>query len=93
MTQFPLRLPDHIMEQARTAAVEDSVSINQLLLSFIAEGIGHRKGLKAMRQRALRADPEKALSTLRNLSSLPPEPGDEMPEDQADVGQSPAASG
>lgn len=37
MTSYALRVPDHIMEQARDAAAEDKVSINQMLVSFIAE--------------------------------------------------------
>ncbi len=80
MTQFPLRVPDHIMEQARTAASEDQVSINQLMLSFIAEGLGHRRGLRIIRKRAANADPEKALGILKGIEGLPPEDGDEMPE-------------
>ena len=86
MTQFPLRVPDHIMEQARAAAREDHISINQMMLSFIAEGLGHRRGLKMMRERAARADPEKALAILDRIKGLPPEPGDEMPEAESDAG-------
>lgn len=81
MTQFPLRVPDHIMEQARAAANEDNVSINQLMLSFVAEGLGHRRGLRMMQERAARADPEKALAILKKIEGLPPEPGDEMPDE------------
>jgi hypothetical protein len=79
MTQFPLRVPDHIMEQARAAASEDQVSINQLMLSFIAEGLGHRRGLRIIRQRASNADPDKALAILKGIKGLTPEDGDEMP--------------
>jgi hypothetical protein len=89
MTQFPLRVPDHIMEQARAAANEDHVSINQMMLSFIAEGLGHRRGLRMMRERAIRADPEKALAILERIKGLPPERGDEMPEEESDAGSSP----
>ena len=35
--------PDHIMEQAKMAAAEDKVSVNQIFVSFIAEGLGHRR--------------------------------------------------
>lgn len=86
MTQFPLRVPEHIMDQARMAADEDAVSINQLMLSFIAEGLGHRRGLRAMRQRASRGDPQKALEILANRQGVPPEPGDEMPAVSGDQG-------
>ncbi len=79
MTQFPLRVPDHIMDQARLAAEEDQVSINQLMLSFIAEGLGHRRGLRAIRERAARGEPDKALAILDRLQGAPPEEGGEMP--------------
>ena len=81
MSQYPLRVPDHVLDEARHAAEEEHVSINQLLLAFIADGLGHRRGLKMMRERAKRGDPEAALALLESLPSLPPEPGDEMPED------------
>lgn len=80
MSQFALRVPDHILEQARIAAREDNISMNQLLSALIAEGLGHRRGLRMMRQRARRADPEAALRLLDTLSSSPVEEGDEMPE-------------
>ena len=80
MSQYPLRMPDYLMDQAREAADQENVSLNQMLLSLIAEGIGHRRALKAIRQRADRGSPEKALAVLESLGSFPPEPGDEMPD-------------
>jgi hypothetical protein len=74
-------MPEHIIEQARSAASEDRVSVNQILVAFIAEGLGHRRGIKMMRERAARANPEQALAILESLPSAPPEPGDEMPDD------------
>ena len=79
MTQYPLRMPDYIMDQAREAAEQENVSLNQMLLSFIAEGLGHRKALATLRERATRGNPEAALSILESLPALPPEAGDEMP--------------
>ena len=73
-------MPDHVMEQARSAAGEDHVSVNQMLVAIIAEGLGHRRGLKMMRERAARANPEAALAILESLPSATPEPGDEMPD-------------
>ena len=52
------------MEQARDAAAEDKVSINQMLVSFIAEGLGNRRGLKMMRDRAARGDENRAMHFL-----------------------------
>jgi hypothetical protein len=79
MTQFPLRVPDYLMDQARAAAEEEKVSINQILLSFIAEGIGHRRAVRSLKERADRGDAEMALAILDGLPSLPVEDGDEMP--------------
>ncbi|MGK6315365.1 hypothetical protein [Neorhizobium sp. DT-125] len=80
MSQYPLRVPDYLMEQARTAAEEENVSINQLLVSFIAEGIGQRKAWRALQKRAGRGDPKKALAILESLNGQAPEPGDDMPD-------------
>ena len=82
MTSFALRVPDHIMEQAKEAAAEDKVSINQILVSFIAEGLGHRRGLKTMRDRASRADMGAVLAILDKIPDVPSEPGDEVRENE-----------
>ena len=81
MSTFALRLPDHIMEQAKAASAEDKVSINHTIASFIAEGLGHRRGLQVMRERAARANIDAALLILDTLvPDVPPDPGDELPE-------------
>ncbi|HXY57082.1 MAG TPA: hypothetical protein VEH76_00720 [Methylocystis sp.] len=87
MTSFALRLPDHLMEQAKAASAEDKVSINQMLVSFIAEGLGHRRGLKMMKERAARADIDAALAILDSVvPDVPPEAGDELPADDTPSG-------
>lgn len=79
MSGFALRVPEHILEQAKAAAKEDEVSINQLMVALIAEGLGHRRGLKELRKRASRADVAEALRILDGAPDVPPEPGDERP--------------
>ena len=37
MAQYALRLPDSLMEQVKKVAAEDSVSVNQFILSAVAE--------------------------------------------------------
>lgn len=87
MTSFALRLPDHVMEQAKTASAEDKVSINQMLVSFIAEGLGQRRGLKMMKERAARADVTAALTILDTfVPDVPPDTGDELQETSASTG-------
>jgi hypothetical protein len=77
MTTFPLRLPETVMAQARAAAEEDHVSINQMLTALIAEGMGHRRGLKNIRDRAARANAQAALAILDRAPDMPPDEGDE----------------
>ncbi len=79
MSEFALRVPDHILAQAKTAAAEDNVSINQLLVALISEGLGHRRGLRDLRKRAARADVAEALRILDGAPDTAPDEGDKMP--------------
>jgi hypothetical protein len=79
MSGFALRVPGHIMAQAKAAAAEEHVSINQLLVSLISEGLGHRRGLRDLRKRAGRADVAEALRILDRAPDVAPEEGDELP--------------
>jgi hypothetical protein len=71
MTNFTLPAPGHVMEHAKAAAAEDKVSINQMLVSFIAR-TGPRRGLKMMRERAARADVGAALAIPDKMPDVPP---------------------
>lgn len=79
MTTYPLRLADHVMEEARLAAAEDNVSLNQLLSAFIADGIGHRRAIMELKVRAARGNADDALAILDRVPNVAPEPGDEFP--------------
>ncbi len=62
---------------------EDLISIDP----FIAEGLGQRRGLKMMKERAARADVDAALSILDDVvPDSPPDEDDEL----SDVGPSPS---
>jgi hypothetical protein len=80
MSGFELRVPDHILAQAKAVAAEDNVSINHLLVALISEGLGHRRGLRELRKRAARADTAEALRVLDSAPNIPPDERDEMPE-------------
>ncbi|MGU3536659.1 hypothetical protein [Methylobacterium sp. A54F] len=79
MSNFALRIPDHVMAQAKVVAEEDRISVNQLFVSFISEGLGHRRGLMAMQERADRADVAAALAILDRAPDVAPDAGDERP--------------
>ena len=78
MSGFALRVPDHILAQAKAAA-EEQVSINQLLVALISEGLGHRRGLRDLQKRAVRANVASALRLLDEAPDAVPEKGDELP--------------
>ena len=79
MSGFALRVPDHILAQAKAAAAEEQVSINQLLVALISEGLGHRRGLRDLQKRAVRANGASALRLLDEAPDAVPEKGDELP--------------
>lgn len=82
MSAFTLRLPDHLMEQAREASRMDQVSINQLLVSLVAEGLGHRRALMEMRSRAAKGNPAAALHILNTVvPDVEPDEGDHLREE------------
>ncbi|AXQ96120.1 hypothetical protein ORIO_20715 (plasmid) [Cereibacter azotoformans] len=79
MSSYALRMPDHLMQQAREASAQDNVSINQLLVTLVAEGLGHRRALMEMKERAARGNPEAALHILQTVvPDVPPDPDDEI---------------
>lgn len=67
MSQFSLRLPDSVMEEAKRLAEDDKVSLNQFFLVAISEKLGELKTRKFFQQKAAGADIDKALSILDNL--------------------------
>ena len=82
MSTYPLRLADHVMEEARRAAAEDNVSLNQLLSAFIADGIGHRRAIMSLKNRAARGNADAALAILDRTPDVDPDPADELIETQ-----------
>ena len=79
MSNYPLRLPEALMDQARDLAQAEGVSINQFLSTLIAERIGELKALQHVRARIARADRAKAAAVLARVPDRPPLDGDDMP--------------
>jgi hypothetical protein len=78
MSSYPLRLADHVLEEARQAAAEDNVSLNQLLSAFIADGVGHRRAINSLKKRAAHGDVEAAILILNRAPDVAPDLGDEI---------------
>jgi len=70
-------LPENLIEQARSAAVEDGVSFDNMLISLVASGLDRWRGMKMMMERASRADPGAIMTVLGKVPDVQPEPGDE----------------
>jgi hypothetical protein len=80
MSNYPLRLPETLMEDVREMADAQGVSINQFLATLIAERIGELKALRHVRQRIGRANPASAAAVLALVPDRAPLEGDELPE-------------
>jgi hypothetical protein len=78
MSNYPLRLPEALMDDARGMAKAQGVSINQFLATMIAERVGELKALNHVRARIARADLTKARAVLALIPDQPPLEGDEL---------------
>lgn len=78
MSNYPLRLPAHVMAEAKSLAAKSGTSLNQFLASLIAERVGELKALAGIEARSARANPEAALAILRRAPDRQPLEGDEL---------------
>ncbi len=80
MSQFSLRLPDSLMDEAKQIAEQDNVSLNQFFLAAISEKMGELKAKRFFKERSDHANVEEALAILASQKQgEAPRPGDEMP--------------
>jgi hypothetical protein len=78
MSNYPLRLPETLMDDARGLAKAQGVSVNQFLATVIAERVGELKALNHVRARMARADPKAARDVLALVPDRAPLEGDEL---------------
>lgn len=79
-SNFALRVPPSLMEEARKVAESEGVALNQLITLALAEKISVMRTDEYFDERARRADPAKVRSILARLGKgNPPIPGDELP--------------
>ncbi len=81
MSQYALRLPNSLMEHVKKLARQDRVSMNQFMLSAIAEKASAVATEEYFKSRAARADLAKARAVLQKIQRAgnPPLPQDELP--------------
>ncbi len=79
---YPLKLPASIKAAAARLAKEDGVSLNQWITSAVAQKIGAvETAADFIKRRAGDARPEDLKAFLANAPDVPPELGDEIPDD------------
>ncbi|WP_218578716.1 hypothetical protein [Vineibacter terrae] len=81
-SNFALRLQPGLLDEARRAAVEEGVALNQLINVAVAEKVAALRTAAFFRERASRGSTAKALKILARAGvDNPPMPGDELPPD------------
>lgn len=78
MSNYPLRLPDHVLSDAKSFAARNGTSLNQFLSSLVAERIGEMKALAHVEARIARVDKAAAMAVLAKVPDQAPLPGDEI---------------
>ncbi|MFC1662442.1 toxin-antitoxin system HicB family antitoxin [Gemmatimonadota bacterium] len=82
MCTMSLRLPESLHQRAPELAKREGISINQLIATALAEKISALDTIGYLEERAARSTREAYLEILSRVPSRPPDPGDEIPEEQ-----------
>ncbi len=78
MSQFALRIPDSLHGYAKEVAMADNTSLNQFIVTAVAEKISALKTEEFFRQRAKKANLTQFDEILAHVSARAPLPGDEL---------------
>ena len=71
MSQVALRLPDSLHQYAKLLAARDDASLNQFIVTAVAEKISALNTEAFFQERAERSDPQKALAVFGYFLSSP----------------------
>ncbi|HVC78993.1 MAG TPA: toxin-antitoxin system HicB family antitoxin [Chloroflexota bacterium] len=80
VSNFALRVPPSLMEDVRSLAAQDAVSVNQFLIQAAAEKVAGLKARGELAARAARARPGAMELVLAKAGTATALPGDEIPE-------------
>jgi hypothetical protein len=78
-SNYALRLPASLKRAAEVVAREDGSTLNQFIVSAVAEKVSALKTAEYFQNRATRGDKAKALRFLRRKGGVAPRAGDERP--------------
>ena len=81
MSNYALRVPDSLFEYAKELARKENCSLNQLIVSALAEKVSSIRTGEFFRERIARAkdSPHSLEDLLDMVPDEPPLPGDELP--------------
>ena len=77
MSHFALRLPDSLHQYAKELAAKDDASLNQFIVTAVAEKVSAFKTEAFFQQRAALSRAAKAAQVLRKVRKVSPLQGDE----------------
>ncbi len=78
-TNYPLRVSASIMGEAKKAAAQDGVSLNQFIGTALAEKVSAVRTEAVLKDRANRADRKRFDEVMAKAGGQPPREGDEPP--------------
>lgn len=80
--KYPLKLPASLKETVKAMAKADGVSLNQWIVSAVAQKLGAVQSAEAFfKERASEANPAAITQYLAASPDVPPMEGDELPDD------------
>ena len=78
-SNYALRLPASLKQGAEQVAREDGTTLNQFIVSAVAEKLSAMKTAQYFADRAQRGDPQAALALLGRSGGQPPADDDRLP--------------
>ncbi|MBL9192565.1 MAG: toxin-antitoxin system HicB family antitoxin [Opitutaceae bacterium] len=80
MSTITVRLPESIHGQVKELALVDGASINNFIVSAVAEKVAARRTVAWLKKQAAeRGSAKRLLELLDQVPDVPPTPGDELP--------------
>lgn len=79
ISTYPLRLPASLKKAVAELSKEDGTSINQFVVTAVAEKVSAMKTAEFFATRGTEADIETARYIIRRAGGQPPEPDDRLP--------------
>ena len=76
-----IRVPDSLHRAIKELATKEGYSMNQFLITAAAEMVASLETVDYLRVRAERANLQEFDRILNLVPDVPPDPGDELPED------------